>query len=400
MPSTSTSMSAQRCFTAWNDPIGRPNCTRSFAYSTARSSARDALPSRSAARERRAAVERAASRASAPPSRRARRRIEREPAELAREVHRRLATRALVELQRVHAVVGEHDRDVGRRRVRHRRGRVPRDARERVAARAAARPTRPRRRRANASIASTVGTNGAGRGVAAELLARAPRPRPRRARRRPALPATSIPEPALLGHRGPERRVEAGVGRRCAPGPVPARRASSSSSRAPSRSASWSSERSKSMARRSLRTSACADPAERQIRADIDERSDLRGVRHGGTACRTLDGTARRSSSRSCAAPRTSARSTSRSCAPQTGLITLDYGFMNTGATESAITFIDGDAGILRYRGYDIDDARRAGAPVVPRDRVAADLRRAADARRSATSSAARSASTRCCTKT
>jgi citrate synthase len=38
----------------------------------------------------------------------------------------------------------------------------------------------------------------------------------------------------------------------------------------------------------------------------------------------------------------------------QTGLITLDYGFMNTGATESAITYIDGDAGILRYRGYDI----------------------------------------------
>src|ERR1700686_2570744 len=40
----------------------------------------------------------------------------------------------------------------------------------------------------------------------------------------------------------------------------------------------------------------------------------------------------------------------------QTGLITLDYGYMNTSATESAITFIDGDAGILRYRGYDIDD--------------------------------------------
>ena len=36
-------------------------------------------------------------------------------------------------------------------------------------------------------------------------------------------------------------------------------------------------------------------------------------------------------------------------------LITLDYGYVNTGATESAITFIDGDAGILRYRGYDID---------------------------------------------
>jgi len=40
----------------------------------------------------------------------------------------------------------------------------------------------------------------------------------------------------------------------------------------------------------------------------------------------------------------------------QTGLITLDYGYMNTGSTESAITYIDGDAGILRYRGYDIDD--------------------------------------------
>ena len=39
----------------------------------------------------------------------------------------------------------------------------------------------------------------------------------------------------------------------------------------------------------------------------------------------------------------------------QTGLVTLDYGYVNTGATESAITFIDGDAGILRYRGYDID---------------------------------------------
>jgi citrate synthase len=39
----------------------------------------------------------------------------------------------------------------------------------------------------------------------------------------------------------------------------------------------------------------------------------------------------------------------------QTGLITLDYGFVNTGSTESAITFIDGDLGILRYRGYDIE---------------------------------------------
>jgi citrate synthase len=39
----------------------------------------------------------------------------------------------------------------------------------------------------------------------------------------------------------------------------------------------------------------------------------------------------------------------------QTGLTSLDYGFVNTAATQSAITFIDGDAGILRYRGYPIE---------------------------------------------
>jgi citrate synthase len=37
-----------------------------------------------------------------------------------------------------------------------------------------------------------------------------------------------------------------------------------------------------------------------------------------------------------------------------TGLITLDPGFGNTGACRSAVTFIDGEQGILRYRGYDI----------------------------------------------
>src|SRR6195952_333700 len=39
-----------------------------------------------------------------------------------------------------------------------------------------------------------------------------------------------------------------------------------------------------------------------------------------------------------------------------TGLITLDPGFVNTGACRSDITYIDGDAGILRYRGYPIED--------------------------------------------
>jgi len=38
----------------------------------------------------------------------------------------------------------------------------------------------------------------------------------------------------------------------------------------------------------------------------------------------------------------------------QTGCITLDPGYGNTGSCESAITFIDGEQGILRYRGYDI----------------------------------------------
>ncbi len=39
----------------------------------------------------------------------------------------------------------------------------------------------------------------------------------------------------------------------------------------------------------------------------------------------------------------------------QTGLITLDYGFVNTGSTESAICFIDGEQGVLRYRGIPIE---------------------------------------------
>jgi citrate synthase len=47
----------------------------------------------------------------------------------------------------------------------------------------------------------------------------------------------------------------------------------------------------------------------------------------------------------------------------QTGLITLDYGFVNTGSCESAITFIDGDEGILRYRGIPIEQLVEGHAP-------------------------------------
>ncbi|MDX5437823.1 MAG: citrate synthase [Pontibacter sp.] len=39
----------------------------------------------------------------------------------------------------------------------------------------------------------------------------------------------------------------------------------------------------------------------------------------------------------------------------QSGYITLDSGYKNTGATTSAITFLDGEQGILRYRGYPIE---------------------------------------------
>src|ERR671916_2284948 len=40
---------------------------------------------------------------------------------------------------------------------------------------------------------------------------------------------------------------------------------------------------------------------------------------------------------------------------PSTGLVTFDTGYGNTASCASAITYIDGDAGILRYRGFPID---------------------------------------------
>jgi citrate synthase len=42
-----------------------------------------------------------------------------------------------------------------------------------------------------------------------------------------------------------------------------------------------------------------------------------------------------------------------------TGYITLDPGYRNTGSVESAVTFIDGEEGILRYRGYPIEQLAR-----------------------------------------
>ena len=40
----------------------------------------------------------------------------------------------------------------------------------------------------------------------------------------------------------------------------------------------------------------------------------------------------------------------------ETGLVTLDPGYGNTGSCQSSITFIDGEQGILRYRGYPIEE--------------------------------------------
>jgi len=45
-----------------------------------------------------------------------------------------------------------------------------------------------------------------------------------------------------------------------------------------------------------------------------------------------------------------------RSLRNETGYITLDSGYMNTGSTTSSITYLDGEQGILRYRGYSIEE--------------------------------------------
>ena len=76
-------------------------------------------------------------------------------------------------------------------------------------------------------------------------------------------------------------------------------------------------------------------------------------------------------------------RARSRSRDDDFGLMTYDPAFMNTAACRSAITYIDGDAGILRYRGLPDRAARRAGQ--LPRGGVPAARGRAADRRSSST---------------
>ena len=51
----------------------------------------------------------------------------------------------------------------------------------------------------------------------------------------------------------------------------------------------------------------------------------------------------------------------------ETGFITLDPGYGNTGSCISNITFINGEEGILRYRGYPIEDlSNNSGSPIFP----------------------------------
>ena len=78
-----------------------------------------------------------------------------------------------------------------------------------------------------------------------------------------------------------------------------------------------------------------------------------------------------------------------------TGCFTYDPGFTSTASCESKITFIDGDKGILLYRGYPIDQLAEHGT--FHRDLLPAALRRAADAESSTRRSTTASSSTPWC---
>ena len=58
------------------------------------------------------------------------------------------------------------------------------------------------------------------------------------------------------------------------------------------------------------------------------------------------------------------------------GLITYDPGFMNTASCQSKITYIDGDKGILRYRGYPIEQLAEYGVTSPSQMRASAGIAR------------------------
>ena len=81
----------------------------------------------------------------------------------------------------------------------------------------------------------------------------------------------------------------------------------------------------------------------------------------------------------------------------ETGNVTLDTGFVNTASCTSAITYIDGDEGILRYRGYPIEQlAEKSCSSRSPTCSSTASCRRQASWRTSTSGSAG----TRCSTRT
>jgi citrate synthase len=104
-----------------------------------------------------------------------------------------------------------------------------------------------------------------------------------------------------------------------------------------------------------------------------------------------------RSSCRSCL-HRGGARRQRRSLLKETGHVTYDAGFVNTAACRSAITYIDGDAGILRYRGYPIEQIAEQSTYVETSYLLI--YGRPAHAERAAEFDDAACATTPCCTRT
>ena len=80
----------------------------------------------------------------------------------------------------------------------------------------------------------------------------------------------------------------------------------------------------------------------------------------------------------------------------ETGMFTYDPGFTSTASCESAITYIDGEKGILLHRGYPIDQL--AEQFDLHGSRLPAAQRRAAEEGTSSTISPTPSAATPCCT--
>ncbi len=223
------SMSAQRCFTPWNWPIGRPNCTRTFAYSAAVSTHHCATPIASAA------------------SSTAARSRTRSDVETVRDDGRRPAALVDVELRDPPRQV-----DARRPRSRARRRRRARTRSRRLAPRTTsawctAEHGPARRSSATAPVASPAASSGSSGRRPAHRHPRAPRPRSRsagrgRARRLVRAPRARPPAPRgrTRRRRGPRRRAgPASAARTVRPRTAAATRRSRRPLPAPRRAGCW-----------------------------------------------------------------------------------------------------------------------------------------------------------------